>query len=147
MSSSSFIFLDGCRCSSTALYSLVVSLVGPRRPAASQRGQVLPTSFVSAPSVPLCSYLSSSQHFSVSLSSSVHLCSFTPRLAARSGLCISVVPLFLSVLSGSLLHLFLLQSSPLRAPRDCFSGSYGALSHTLAFIKSLILKGKFEYLY
>lgn len=58
-----------------------------------------------------------------------------------------VVSLFLSVLSGSLLHLFLLQSSPLRAPRDCFSGSYGALSHTWAFIKSLILKDKFEYLY
>lgn len=55
--------------------------------------------------------------------------------------------LFLSVLSWSLLHLFPLQSSPLRAPRDCFSGSYGALSHTWAFIKSLILKDKFEYLY
>lgn len=45
------------------------------------------------------------------------------------------------------MHLFLLQSSPLRAPRDCFSGSYGALSHTWAFIKSLILKDKCEYLY
>ena len=43
--------------------------------------------------------------------------------------------------------LLTLQSSPLRAPRDCFSGSYGSLSHTWAFIMSLILKENSEALY
>ena len=81
-------------------YSLVVSLVSPRRPAASQRGQVQPTSFASHASslLPTSAALRASQHFSVSLSNSVHLCSFPPRLAARSGLCsISVVSLCISV--------------------------------------------------
>ena len=90
------------------------------------------------------------QQLSVSLSSSVHLCSFPPRLAARSGLCTRlVVSLYIYVLSvsqGSLASLSLAVVA-LAGSRDCFSGSYGALSHTWAFIKSLILKDKFEYLY
>lgn len=177
---SSFIFLEGCRC----------SLVGPRRPSASRAGScclplfsshplcssyILPTSFIlfaapasfasllllplpasfilSASSSPLdlSAALSISQHFSVSLSSSVHLCSFPPRLAARSGLpCTSLYIYVLSVplctLRESLASLSLAVVA-LAGSRDCFSGSYGALSHTWAFIKSLILKDKFEYLY
>ena len=90
---------------------------------------------------------------SLPLSSYLPLLPRLPLYSYRSPTCLLFftclfLPLRSSLyLSGSLLYLFPLQSSPLRAPRDCFSGSYGALSHTWAFIKSLILKDKFEYLY
>ena len=141
----------------------------------SQRGQLLPTSLCLfspllpltpltsylplLPSLPLPSYLpqqlsgplSTSQCLSAALYISVHLCSFPPRLAARSGLCsISAVslciPVPLCTLRESLASLSLAVVA-LAGSRGCFSGSYGTLSHTWAFIKSLILKDKFEYLY
>ena len=126
---------------------------------ASYSSHILPTSCIlvhSSSPLDLSAALSVSQ----CLSAALHIYAASRlawRLAAGSvvslyipvqpgTLCTARYSRFLSVLR-SLLHLFPLQSSPLRAPRDCFSGSYGALSHTWAFIKSLILKDKFEYLY
>lgn len=132
------------------MYSLVVSVVGPRRPSG------LPArtgaAYLFCPCLPLptslllstCTLLSSSQCLSAALY--IYVAS---RLALRlaAGYVVSLVSLCILYSRESLAYLSLAVVALAGSPRLRALRFDGALSHTWAFIMSLILKENSEDLY